>query len=75
MTPQEKAIDLFDKMYMTGIDEYDSKQCALITVDEVIEEYQSMSDLESILVINNELTFVIHKLVYWQEVKQEIDKL
>jgi len=27
------------------------------------------------LVINNKPTFVVHQLVYWMEVKQEIKKL
>ncbi len=36
MTPKDKAIELFDKMYMTGIDEYNSKICALIAVDEIL---------------------------------------
>jgi len=54
---------------------YQAKQCALIAVEEMLGEYQSMSDLESVLVINNKLTFVVHQLVYWMEVKQEIGKL
>ena len=48
---------------------FQAKQCALIAVDEMINEYQSMSDLESVLVVNNEITFVVDKLKYWQEVK------
>ena len=78
MTPKEKAQDLYFKMY--NIDAYNdyhllAKQCALIAVDEIISEYQSMSDTDSIIYIKNEITYVIHKLVYWQEVKQEIEKL
>jgi|688.fasta_scaffold1774573_2 hypothetical protein len=52
-----------------------AKQSALIAVDEMLSEYQSMSDVESVLVINDEVTFVVHQLVYWMEVKQEIEKL
>ena len=51
---------------------FQAKQCALIAVDEMINEYQSMSDLESVLVVNNEITFVVDKLKYWNEVKKEI---
>ena len=85
MTPKEKAKELVNKfssgypiickmntrnMYIS-----EAKQCALIAVEEILGEYQSMSDLESVLVINNKLTFVVHQLVYWMEVKQEIEKL
>ena len=62
MTPKEKAIDLFDKMYMTGIDEYNSKICALIAVDEIIDAIK----------INNYSQ--VDKYKYWLEVKQEIEK-
>jgi hypothetical protein len=70
MTPKEKAIELVDKYrtYVRIADKYDynlsedeihiSKQCALITVDEIIE-----SDTQ--FCYGN----------YWQEVKQEIEKL
>ena len=85
MTPKEKAKELVNKfssgypiickmntrnMYIS-----EAKQCALLAVEEMLGEYQSMSDLESILVINNKPTFVVHQLVYWMEVKQEIGKL
>jgi len=81
MTPKEKAKELVSKYakvyYDLGYDYNDDrdKQCALIAVEEILSEYQSMSDLESILVINNKPTFVVHQLVYWMEVKQEIEKL
>ena len=77
MTPQDKAMELMLRYYelipMNTISF--AKQCALIAVDEIISEYQSMSDTDSIIYIQNEITYVIHKLVYWQEVKQEIEKL
>jgi hypothetical protein len=83
MTAKEKAKELFDKFYQEApyqeIEFYSNdvmaRQCALKAVEEILNEYQSMSDLESILVINNKPTFVVHQLVYWQEVKQEIEKL
>ena len=82
MNPKEKAKDLVCNFYAIqsndynyGIDWEMAKQCALIAVDEIIQEYQSMSDSESILVINNEVTFVVKRLVYWLEVKQEINNL
>lgn len=82
MTPKEKARELvnsFVKLYYHQTENYleldEAKQCALIAVEEILSEYQSMSDSESILVINNKPTFVVHQLVYWMEVKQEIEKL
>ena len=44
-------------------DIYKAKQCALIAVDEVIENLVELS--------NGEFTF-IHNVEYWQEVKKEI---
>ena len=72
MTPKEKAKELVDK-YQSGYtihgfnyqflnDLQDAKQCALITVDEAIEE--------SYLV---DKTYCRQE--YWEEVKQEIEKL
>ena len=65
MTPKEKAKELVDKytQYVTEINEYEyAKNCALIAVDEI---------LNSILG-NYEFDFLRK---YWQEVKQEIEKL
>ena len=82
MTSKEKAIQLvnsFDELgrdFTRGVSMKEfSKQCALLAVEEMLGEYQSMSDLESVLVINNKPTFVVHQLVYWMEVKQNIEKL
>ena len=83
MTAHKKAVDLFNDYYSylkanLMYDEearQDAKQCALIAVDEILSEYQSMSDVESVLVINDEVTFVVHQLVNWNKVKQELEKL
>ena len=82
MTTKEKAIQLinsFDELgrdFTRGVSMKEfSKQCALLAVEEMLSEYQSMSDLESTLVINNKPTFVVHQLVYWMEVKQNIKLL
>lgn len=62
MTPQEKAVELLDKM-TTNADslifknKY-AKECALVAVDEII----------AVAYWNNIKEF-------WQEVKQEIEKL
>ena len=65
MTPQEKAGELVERFASMENNansfEYD-KQCALIAVDEIIEN-EKIDNLED----NN--------LSYWQEVKTEIEKL
>jgi hypothetical protein len=82
MKHKEKAKELVDKYYHlfsveleNTIDYREAKQCALIAVEEMLGEYQSMSDLESKIVINDEVRFIVHQLQYWMLVKQEIEKL
>ncbi len=74
MTPKEKALELVDKYIPLSlrlyseyewVEEIDSaKQCALIAVDELIEFAYNYTDY------NEKST-----KEYWQEVKQEIEKL
>ena len=73
MTPKEKAIELFDKMFEPNnhymnknieIDKIIAKECALIAVDELIEFTYNYTDY------NEKST-----KEYWQEVKHEIEKL
>jgi hypothetical protein len=75
MTPKEKAEELVGKCYDTFINDEDehytgtawrlSKQCALIAVDEIKEQL-----LEN---LSNDVS-AIHA-IYWEKVKQEIEKL
>lgn len=74
MTPIEKANELYSK-YDDLLNKdfgnpivFDNqlKQCALIAVDEMIENLVELS--------NGEFTF-IYKVEYWEEVKQEIENL
>lgn len=64
MTPKEKAIELFDKMLneidKTCDDYFTAKQCALIAVDEIIKDKKMFNQIS---------------VEYWEEVKQEIEKL
>jgi len=79
MTPKEKADDLLAKMnvihyrklrgknkYSQGlpVSMYDSqiKQCALIAVDEILKVASFYNDTQA-------------EVTYWQEVKQELEKL
>jgi len=69
MTPKEKAIELFDKMFIEmsnfsitdEVLEEVAKQCALIAVNEIIN--------------STSWQYIANGLDYWQEVKQEIINL
>jgi hypothetical protein len=61
MTPQETAEDLVDRFYNEVKYMERAKKCALIAVDEILES--NMTNLH------------LHQIDYYQEVKQEIEKL
>ena len=88
MTPQEKAKELVDKFYQYANEEFDdklneypgqvlserrkirkesSKQCALIAVDEIIESIPKEPSISTVQRIGS--------IMFWFEVKQEIEKL
>ena len=77
MTPKEKAKDLYNKFFrqvpfLTLEDSpkddcIAAKQCALIAVDEILNEYED--DYKNI----SKDIYTIYS--WWQEVKQEIEKL
>jgi len=71
MTPKEKAEELVNKMWVYALPNANgswknAKQCALIAVDEILSDYKN---------------YLLHEnteykgLMYWKEVKQEIEKL
>jgi endo-beta-N-acetylglucosaminidase D len=64
MTAKEKAEELFDKMAFE-VCGTDAKICALIAVNEIIDEHLSEG-------IN---TYVQKRIDYWAEVKHEIEQL
>lgn len=68
MTPKEKAKELYNKYEFVYIQNYTSKhevkECALIAMDEII----SIVEWYDVRHISNQLKF-------WNEVKNEIDKL
>lgn len=87
MTHKEKALDLIHSFYymlpnngsQEGINSttrryQEAVQCALIAVEQIIDEYQPISDLKSILVVNEQVMSIVDKIVYWQQVKLEIQK-
>ena len=65
MTPKEKADNIMDLIFKRTyhIKSEDAKQCALIAVDEIIKDREKLFEHYWI------------DLKYWQEVKQEIEKL
>ena len=71
MTPKEKAEELVERLYgCAEINEHKAKQCALIAVDEILNDYSYMQN------VRNANSNQIHsRRVYWQEVKQEITNL
>jgi hypothetical protein len=72
-TPKEKAKELVEKYWIylrAGLlyDEEakeDAKHCALIAVDEILDELSEM---------NYGLQY-LNRVAHWQEVKEEIEKL
>jgi hypothetical protein len=78
MTPKEKAIELVNKMAFE-VCKTDAKQCALIAVDEIINAYPHTFGLNKEYTKDGELvTSIVNirpNIIYWQEVKQEIENL
>jgi HEPN domain-containing protein len=76
MTPKEKAKDLINKFRLHSrywdcrndepLEENHAKQCALIAVNEVILANPHSNPLN---------TDVYSTMDYWQQIKQEIEKL
>jgi len=75
MSTKRKAIELVDKLKhntrsfneKNGWQDvlHDAKACALIAVDEIINELNE----------NNDSTYALKRLIYWGLIKQEIEKL
>jgi len=70
MTPKEKAIELVrkyldDKVVGLILEETEAKQCALIAVDELLNNFLS----------NRTTKYGRERYHFWQVVKQEIEKL
>jgi hypothetical protein len=85
MTPKEKAQELFDKYWTLisykiegSVGRLVIKQCALIAVDELINEVYNISH-QYTAVYNNETKFYNYidskELKFWKQVKHEIEEL
>jgi len=89
MTPKEKAEELVERFLpYSDYNECDvfterenqfknAKHCALICVDEILEanEKISLKDLRETMQTNDILCQLTDNAMYWQEVKQEINKM
>lgn len=74
MTPKEKAQELVNKFFRNDFLHHDinyqqAKECALIAVDEILLA------LRDVFVVELDDTDIDEKQIYYQEVKQEIEKL
>jgi hypothetical protein len=68
MTPKEKADELYVGYWHLTNDSRIAKKCALIAIDEILN-----FDLKA----KNESQFTIERRIeeYWEQVKQEVEKL
>ena len=67
MTPKEKAKEIYEKLYFVKVNtvggwmfKESAKQCALICVDEILMSQHNVWE---------------NTIEYWQDVKQEINKI
>lgn len=80
MTQKEKAAELVDKFTQTNGNAFFAKECALITVDKIIEskklEYLFTFQEITLLNFTKDDRLIHSKFInYWEEVKNEIKKL
>ena len=70
MTPEEKALKLVHDMYFAygEVSMAQAKQCALIAVDEIIQNFGNLTD-------GKQHYCAYATIQYYQEVKQEIEKV
>jgi hypothetical protein len=72
MTPKQKANELIDLFLEATADgsfpSYKAKQCVLIAVDEIVKECYNWNGSDNV-------QWETKRFDYWEEVKQEIEKL
>ena len=79
-TPKEKAKELVDKFTVVGLQQRNEGiQCALIAVEEIIYSYPHTYDMEKDSTKDGKDIYIImnvrSNIEYWNEVKEEIEKL
>ena len=70
MTPKEKAKELIEKFIFINGNSFFAKDCAIIAVDEIIDQWDYIDTYLANL--GGEFN---PNLRYWQEVKTELEKL
>lgn len=87
MTPKEKAEELVGKFYFLVQTKEEQKRCALMAVDEILKNFEGLHKPEYCAfdaIGERKFTFQgeydeyltgYDIIEYWQEVKQEIEKL
>ena len=71
MTPKEKAKELYSMYNSFGkLNDSEVKECVLISVDSILEILSKSEYLEDRGEYHEN-----RELIYWEEVKQEIEKL
>jgi len=65
MTPKQKAAYLIVKYMSKVVDMKLAKECVLVVVDELLNEYPAQFPPDS---------YEMERHLYWNEVKQEIEK-
>jgi hypothetical protein len=74
MTAKEKAKELVERSITYGSSKEVAKLFANKMVDEIINEIYKSSSLDKYY-LNNDTMNEVEAINYWQEVKQEIEKL
>lgn len=69
MTPQEKAIEIYNKFYGIPLYVKTIKECCNILVNEVIHNNNEINGS------GDGLMYVEENTDYWEQVKEEINKL
>lgn len=78
MTPKQKAEELLGKYYLQIETLAQQKRCALIAVDEVIDQIYAVDHRHTAWYDEENKTFRYKNCIeldFWIEVKQEIEKL
>jgi hypothetical protein len=77
MTPKEKAKELFDKFSLGYYHAPNAKQCALVTVNEIIESRKDDIAFNDTMWVNASEYYTPHPMYlnYWNLVKKEIENL
>jgi hypothetical protein len=68
MTPKEKAEELVDKFIKTNGNAFFAKECALIAVDEILNNFGTLTEGKQHYAAYSTIKF-------YEQVKQEIEKL